>query len=103
MTFLSVAFSDEEIPTTTIDLVRSPLDGVDAYETPEDVAVALPGGGEIHVSAEVYLGTTPDVSISVLEGDHCTCAVRCTSGVVISYVSRSGVEVLIQVGTGPWE
>jgi hypothetical protein len=48
-------------------------------------------------------GSTPDVSISVLEGEDITCAVRCTSGVVIGYETRSGIEVLLQVGTGPWE
>jgi hypothetical protein len=101
---LTVAFRNERIPTKTIELQRSKIAGPDSFETDGEVRVPLPGGGEIHLHAEVNLGgSTPDVSISVLEGEDITCAVRCTSGVVIGYETRSGIEVLLQVGTGPWE
>jgi len=100
---ISIAFRDERIPTRVVDLKMSAISGVSSFETPGDIKVPLPGGGEIFVSAEVFPGSTPDVSISVLEGDEITCAVRCTSGVVVSYQTRSGVDVLLQIGTGPWE
>lgn len=68
-----------------------------------DVQVALPNGETIGVYAEVGLGDEiADVSMSIVDGERIT-AVRCGRGGVLSYTTLGGWEVLLQVGTGPWE
>lgn len=67
--------------------------------TPEDVQIQLPGGSVVRVDAEV---SDPDgfagVTISLLEEGELTLAVRCSSGVVIKYITRANCEILLQVG-----
>ena len=43
-----------------------------------------------------------DVSLSIIEDGRLS-AIRCGSGVVFSYTTRSGLDILFQIGTGPWD
>ncbi len=96
---LTVSFRDESIPT-----VRAKLSRVLAGPYTKTLGVELPTGGSIEIYAEVFdPETSPDVSIYITEGDQEPCGLRCSSGVVLSYITRSGCECLVQVGTGPWE
>jgi hypothetical protein len=96
---ITVAFRDESIPT-----VRAKLTRVLVGPYTRTLTVKLPKGPPIEVYAEVFdPEMSPDVSIYITESDEQPCGLRCTSGVVVSYVTRSGYEVLVQVGTGPWE
>lgn len=68
-----------------------------------DHPVVLPGGEQIEVYAEVGLDRpVADVCVSVVEAGRVT-AVRASVGVALSYTTRGGEEVLLEVGTGAWE
>src|SRR5262245_34149433 len=99
-TALQVSFRDERIPRINVQLVR--LGGSYTKEVP----VTLPNGEELCISAEVFDPDSgrPDVSVDTRnKADTAWCSVRCTSGLLVSYVSPGGCEVLLQVGTGPWD
>lgn len=69
------------------------------------IPVQFPTGETISFYAEVYPPDEdegPDVSVQVLQDDDVILAVRCTSGVVISF-QLAGYDCLMRLGTGPWE
>jgi hypothetical protein len=96
---LTVSFRDESIPEIRVKLGRVL---VGPYS--KTVPVHLPDGTEVEVYVEVFdPDNSPDVSMYVTEGEEELCGLRCTSGVVLTCVTRSGYELILQVGTGPWE
>jgi hypothetical protein len=97
---LTVSFPDESLPVQQYTLAN---DGSGCFSVA--TKVVLPGGSSIEVSAEVFdpSSQTPDVSITVEEQNEPICSLRCSSGVVLSYLSRSGSECFLQLGSGPWE
>ena len=100
--FLSVEYRNHAMPALRISLSRSASDNDEPYATNGEVPVPFGDGEVIRVYAEVFEGAKgPDVSISVYEGDEAVCMVRCTSGVIVSYVTRSGKECLFRLGPAP--
>lgn len=96
---IAVAFRDERIPT-----IRAKLTRVLTGPHTKTLKVKLPKGPPIEVYAEVFNPeSAPDVSLYITENDEEPCSLRCTSGVVLGYITRSGCEVFVQGGTGPWE
>jgi hypothetical protein len=96
---LTVCFRDESIPRIEVKLSRL-LFGPYSKTLP----VRLPDGSEVEVYVEVFdPESTPDVSLYVTEGEEELCGLRCTSGVVLTCVTSGGYELIIQVGSGPWE
>lgn len=97
---LYVSFRDASIPSYEVPLLRETTDEPFTTET----TINFPNGKNIEVYVEVFLSEEfPDVSLYVTEDDTDICGLRCESGVVLSYVTRFGHEVLLQIGTGPWE
>lgn len=100
ITTLYVSFRDGSIPSFEVPLLRETTDEPFTTET----AINFPNGKNIEVYVEVFSSdAVPDVSLYITEDDIDICGLRCESGVVLSYVTKFGYEVLLQVGTGPWE
>ena len=97
---LYVSFRDESISSFKVELVLD-AEG-ESYTT--ETTIEFPNGKSIEVYVEVFTtGEYPDVSLYVTEDNEDICGLRCESGVILSYVTRFGYEVLLQVGSGPWE
>ncbi len=99
---LSVSFRDDRIKPIKKRLLLD--DGCYSGEVP----LKLPTGELVSVCAEVFEpdeeSPDPDVSITIDGPNEVTwCSVRCSSGAIVSYVTPGGIEMLAQVGTGPWE
>lgn len=100
---LTVRFRDERIKPLK---KRLPLDEDGGFEG--GVTFKLPNGEKIEVFASGGEGDDEmpesDVLIGIQgENERTSCTVRCCSGVIVSYVTPSGFEILAQMGTGPWE
>ena len=79
------------------------LGGPDFLSLGSDQPVRLPNGEQVEVYAEVGLaGPRPDVSLSVVEYGR-VFGVRASWGVVVTFTTVGGLEVLLQIGTGAWE
>jgi len=100
-TELRIFFRDEEIPEMVLPLER---DGSsEFYSLGSERQLALPNGETIEVYAEANLaGSTPDVSVSVIQGGR-DLDIRCGYGVIVSYETVEHFDVLLQIGTGAWE
>jgi hypothetical protein len=69
------------------------------------VPVKFPNGDEVSFYAEVHPpegDVGPDVSVEVLQNEDVLLAVRCASGVAVTF-QVAGYDCLMRVGTGPWE
>lgn len=98
---IRVSFGDEDDEDLAIPIVEQ--GALRFLSTGDDVPVTLPNGETIAVYVEVGLSEdVADVSMSVVEGGRVT-AVRFGRGVVLSYTTNGGYEILLQVGTGAWE
>ena len=95
---IRVSFGDEDDEDLAIPIVEQ---GAPRFlSTGDDVPVTLLNGETIAVYAEVGLSEdVADVSMSVVEGGRVT-AVRFGRGVVLSYTTNGGYEILLQVGLG---
>jgi hypothetical protein len=99
---LSVSFRDERMGPVKKRLSR------DADCFSGEIPLKLPTGEAVSVYAEVFEAgeesPDPDVSITIEGPDEAIwCSVRCSSGAIVSYVTPGGMEIIAQVGTGPWE
>jgi hypothetical protein len=100
--FLTVEYRNHVMPTLKVPLSRKSNDDDEPFTTADEVPVPFENGEAISVYAEVFdADDGPDVSISVYEGGEATCSLRCTSGVILSYVTRSGKECLFRLGPAP--
>lgn len=98
---LRIFFRDEDLSDIVIPIPE--CGSRDFLSLGSDQPVALPNGERIDVYAEVAPDRTiPDVSLSIVEDDR-VFAVRGGLGVVVTYTTKGGLEVLLQVGTGAWE
>lgn len=94
-------FDDDEIPEIVIPIPK--LSNPEFFSLGSEQLVTLPNGEVLDVYAEVSLASSvADISLSIVEDDRLY-AIRCGSGVVFRYTTRSGFQVLLQIGTGPWE
>lgn len=99
LTTLYISFRDESIKPITVSITRSLLGGFN-----KTIKFRLPPGDEIEIYVEVNSpDTAPDVSLYITDTVPQIVGIRCTSGMVISYVAKCGYECLFHVGTGPWE
>lgn len=99
--YIRVCFADDDLEDLLIPLEAQ--SDPRSLSSDVDVPITLPSGEKIAVYAEVGLEVEiADVSLSVVEDNRVT-AVRCGRGVVLSYTTIKGTEVLLQVGTGAWE
>lgn len=99
---LTVEYRNHVMPALEVPLSRASNDADEPYTTAGEVPIPFGDGEAIRVYAEVFdSAKSPDVSISVYEGEEVTCMLRCTSGVILSYVTRSGKECLFRLGPAP--
>lgn len=99
---LHVSFRDESIPPYTVPLSRSLLL---AGGFSKEIKVKLPPGDELTVYVEVHEehDGAPDVSIYISDHVEQVVGLRCSSGVIVTYIANCGYECLFQIGSGPWE
>jgi hypothetical protein len=98
---LRVFFRDETLPEIVIPIPE--MGGPDFLSLGSDRPLRLPNGEQIDVYAEVAPERPiPDVSLSIIE-DGRIFGVRCGYGVVVTFMTKSEFEVLLQIGTGAWE
>jgi hypothetical protein len=101
ITHLRIMFDDDEIPEIVIPIPK--LSSQEFYSFGSEQMVTLPNGEVLDVHAEISLESAiADISLSILEEERLF-AVRCGSGVVFRYTTRSGFQVLLQIGTGQWD
>ena len=102
LTILRIFFRDDEVPEISIPLERHLEE--EFYTLNSEREVVLPDGHSIMVYAEASLRNLdkPDVSLSIIEGDK-SVDLRCCGGVIVSYTTATGRDVLLQIGTGAWE
>ncbi len=100
-TQLRIIFGDDDIPEIVIVIAK--LSDPEFYSLGTEQLVTLPNGEVLDVYAEVSLaGAAADISLSIIEDGRLS-AIRCGSGLVFSYTTRGGLELLFQIGTGPWD
>lgn len=98
---LRITFGDDDIPEIVIAIPK--ISTPEFYSLGTEQLVTLPNGEVLDVYAEVSLATAvADVSLSIVENGRLS-AIRCGSGLVFSYTTRGGIELLFQIGTGPWD
>jgi hypothetical protein len=98
---LRIFFRDQDLPDIIIPIPES--GGPSFLSFGSDKLIRLPNGEQIDVYAEVAPELPiPDVSLSIVE-DGRIFGVRCGYGVVVTYMTKSEFEVLLQIGTGAWE
>ncbi len=99
---LRLFFRDESLKSVLLPLNHDRESGL--YTVGEwDVAVELPNGETMQVYAEVGdQDGVADISLSITQ-DGRDFDVRCLGGLIVSYTSAGGMDVLCQIGTGPWE
>ena len=69
------------------------------FRTTEDVEISMPDGSIVFADAEVSdPDGSPIVTMSLLENDELTLAIRSNSAVSVRYITRVGCEVLLSVG-----
>lgn len=96
---LRVSFRDESLDSYNVSIPRALLGGYSKTHK-----VKLPPGDVLEVYVEIHNSDgTPDVSLYISDRIEQVVGIRCTSGVVVSYIAQCGYECLFQVGTGPWE
>lgn len=96
-----IFFRDEDIPEILIPLESQGESGFYSLET--EKKVSLPNGEAIEVYAEIRLNIEPiDISLSITEKGR-EFDIRCGNGVIVSYQTSGGLDVLFQIGTGAWE
>jgi hypothetical protein len=97
---LHVSFRDESIQPYSVSLSRSVFGGYT-----KEIEVKLPPGDELKVYVEVHEDNqgAPDVSLYISDHIEHVVALRCSSGVIVTYRAKCGYECLFQVGSGPWE
>lgn len=79
------------------------IEGSDFHSPGEDQALTLPNGETLQVYAEVSPERAiTDIMLSVIE-DGRELTVRCGAGLIVNYTTRSGYELLLQIGTGAWD
>jgi len=103
---MRIFFVDESVPDIVVPLVSDGRFIVPADRGPftAEVPVQMPNGHSVTVYAEVHdWETAPDVSIQVDVDEDEYCSMRCTSGAILNYLTRSGCEIFVQVGSGPWD
>ena len=101
-TTLRIFFRDESIPEISLPLTCE--GGDDLYTLGnQEKEVVLPNGEKVLVYAEVASGVAgPDISFSIIQAER-DFDVRCNGGLVVSYTTAKGLDVLCQIGTGGWE
>lgn len=98
---LRITYPEDDAKDLVIPL--SAFEGGNFLSLSSDLPIELPNGETIAVYAEVAPNRAiPDISVSVVE-DGRVFGVRCGYGVVVTYSTKSGYEVLLQIGTGAWE
>ncbi|MFB9066666.1 hypothetical protein [Pseudofulvimonas gallinarii] len=99
---LRLFFRDESMQSVLLPLTRDEESGLCTVGDRE-VAVDLPNGETINVYAEVaeHEGVA-DISLSIIQ-DGRDFDVRCLGGLIVNYTSAGGMDVLCQIGTGPWD
>jgi hypothetical protein len=101
-TTLDIFFRDPAFPRTSLILRCGYDDGLYTVGESEQ-EVELPNGETILVYAEVAVGESgPDISLSIIQGGR-DFDVRCSAGLIVSYTTEQGLDVLCQIGTGGWE
>jgi hypothetical protein len=101
ITRLRVISGDDDFPEIVITIPK--FSDPEFYSLGTEQMVTLPNGEVLDVYAEVSLARAiADISLSIIEDGRLS-AIRCGSGLVFSYTTRSGVELLFQIGTGPWD
>ena len=99
---LRLFFRDESQQSVLLPLTHDPESGLHTVGDWE-VDVELPNGETIKVYAEVgYHDGVADISLSIIQ-DGRDFDVRCLGGLIVNYTSAGGMDVLCQIGTGPWE
>ncbi|WP_431095556.1 hypothetical protein [Polaromonas aquatica] len=100
-TQLRITFGDDDLPEVLIAIPK--MSDPDFYSLGTEQLLTLPNGEILDVYAEVSLASVvADVSLSIVEDGRLS-AIRCGSGLVFSYTTRGGLELLFQIGTGPWD
>ena len=98
---LRIIFGDDDLPEIVIAIPK--ISDPEFYSMGKEQLVTLPNGEVLDVYAEVSSASTvSDVSLSIVEDGRLS-AIRCGSGLVFSYTTCGGLELLFQVGTGPWD
>ena len=100
LTKVRIFFRDESVPEIILPLSD---EGNGLYSLGFEQEVKLPNEEIIKVYAEVRPNEKPvDITITVIHGDR-ELDIRCGAGVIVSYQTIEGIDVLIQIGTGAWE
>jgi hypothetical protein len=98
---LHITFGGDDLPEVAIAIPK--MSDPEFYSLGTEQLVTLPNGEVLDVHAEVSLASAvADVSLSIVEDGRLS-AIRCGSGLVFSYTTRGGLELLFRIGTGPWD
>lgn len=98
---LRIQFGDDDLPEIVIPIPK--MSDPEFYSVGPEQLVTLPNGEVLDVYTEVSLASAvADVSLSIIEDGRLS-AIRCGSGLVFSYTTQGGLELLFLIGTGPWD
>ena len=101
LTVLRVFFRDEDIADILLPLEKAGTE--ECYSLGGERELTLPNGEVITVYAEVGLeGAVADILLTIIQGGR-DLDIRCGNNVMVSYETEGHLDVLLQVGTGPWE
>lgn len=93
----------EEVPGKVSERIELQSFGDRAVGLPSYKEVCLSDGEVVEVLAEAHLENSP-VSVTVsIEENQKNCYVRASEGIAMSYTTSSGKQIILTIGTGPWE
>ncbi len=103
LTKLRIFYRNESTPEFVFSLVDNDNSGCYALGQGLEQNVELFNGENIEVYAEVRSDQDPiDISLCISQAGR-DLDIRCGAGIIVSYETVEGIDLLFQIGTGTWE